>query len=224
MKLLSIAAALLVFGCLQVSNRAKTAAAEKHALAALYEGEIMHNLQNWDNTDEVTDERVKQTKKAIMLALRRVGFNTLPELDADKLLVSFNKEGGVISIQTQTDLCSGEDRSACFHLQIIPSGQEVYEIAIIGLPAYEDLSTVASSYSEDNVEELLNVLREIFPHALEGDQLNVASHGNDNNLTLVMLTDETPKRELHIEARDGTIDNSRNAIHSYHVYQDEMRK
>ena len=83
-----------------------------------------------------------------------------------------------------------------------------------------------------NIDELLTTMREVFPHDIEKDQLEkkqlqVNSRGKDASLTLVLLTDKTPKRdkrELHIEARDGAIDNSKNAEHGYRVYQDEMRQ
>ena len=224
MKLLAVLMALLVLGCLQRSSRTKTTKEVAHPLAELYTGAILHNLQNWPNTEEVTDTEVTATKKAIMGALRKIGFNTLPDLESDKLLVSYNKEHAVINISSKNELCSDDDRSSCFHLQVVPSGHDVYEVTIIKLPAYDDLGAIADSWSDENIEELLTTLLEVFPHDIEKDQLQVDSHGKDASLTLVLLTDETPKRELHIEAHDGTIDNSRNTQHRYRVYQDEMRQ
>ena len=225
MKLLAVLMALLVWGCLQpAGSRTKASSVTTHPLAELYTGAILHNLQNWSNTEEVTDTEVKETKKAIMGALRKIGFNTLPDLSSDKIAVSYNSKHGVISISATNTLCAGSDRSSCFHLQIVPSGHDVYVVTIIKLPAYDDLGAIADSWSDDNVEELLTTLREVFPHDLEKDQLKVSSHGSSENLTLKLLTDETPKRELRIEARDGAIDNSKNTQHSYRVYQDEMRQ
>lgn len=222
MKLLAVSMALLLLGCKQYSSTAKTTGGSGQPLAELYTGAILHNLQNWSNTEEVTDTEVATTKQAIMGALRKIGFNTLPTLQADQLLVSFSKQGGVISIFTKSELCTSNDRSSCFYLQIVPSGHDVYEVAIIKLPAYDDLGAIADSWSDENIEELLATLREIFPHDIEKDHLQVNSYGKDKNLTLVLLTDETPRRELHIEAHDGAIDNSRNTRHIYHVHQDEL--
>ena len=226
MKLLAVLMALLVLGCLQRSaSRAKTSSDEAtHPLAALYTGAILHNLQNWSDTEEVTDQEVAETKKAVMGALRQIGFNTLPDLEAKKLLLGYDKESGVISITTISELCNSKDRTSCFYLQIVPSGQDAHKVTVIKLPAYDDLGAIADSWSDENVEELLTTLREVFPHDLEKDQLQVTSRGKDDSLTLVLLTDETPKRELHIEARDGAIDNNKNVQHSYNVYQDEMRQ
>lgn len=224
MKLLAVLMALLVMGCLQSSSRTKSTTEAMHPLAELYSGAISHNLQNWLNTDEVTDTEVTETKKAIMGALRKIGFNTLPDLEAKNILVSYNKEHAVISISSQNNLCANSDRSSCFHLQIVPRGHDEYTVTIIKLPAYDDLGAIADSWSDDNIEELLSTLREVFPHDIEKDQLQVSSRGKDASLTLVLLTDETPKRELHIEAHDGAIDNSKNAQHQYLVYQDEMRQ
>ena len=224
MKLLAVSMALLLLGCKQYkqySSETKASGGGRQPLTELYAGAILHNLQNWSNTEEVTDTEVAATKQAIIEALRKIGFNTLPTLPADKLLVSFG-QGGVISIFTKHELCDDNDRSSCFYLQIIPRGHDAYEVAIIRLPAYDDLGAVAENWSDDNVEELLTTLREIFPHDIEKDHLQVNSHGKDKNLTLVLLTDETPRRELHIEAHDGAIDNSRNAQHIYHVLPDEI--
>ena len=224
MKLFAVLMALLALSCLQRSSRTKTTTEATHPLAELYTGAILHNLQNWSNTEEVTDTEVAATKKAIMGALRKIGFNTLPDLQADKLSVSYDKEHGVINISAKNELCGNNDRSSCFHLQIVPSGHDVYEVSIIKLPTYDDLGAIADSWSDENITELLTTLREIFPHDIEKDQLQVSSHGKDKSLILVLLTDETPKRELHIEARDGAIDNSKNVQHHYRVYQDEMRQ
>ena len=222
MKLVAILMAMLTLSCLQYSGRTKTAE-DTNPLADLYQGKTIDNLQHWTDTEKVTDAEVKATKKAIMAALRKIGFNTLPDLETDKLLVGFDKEHAVISIHATSKLCSGKDRTACFHLQIAPSGHDIYTATIVKLPAYDDLGAIAENWSDENVEELLKTLGEVFPHSIEKDQLQVASRGKDSSLTLVLLTDETPKRELHIEARDGMIDNSRNAKHLYRVYQDEMR-
>ena len=224
MKLLVVLMALLAVSCLQYSGRTKTVNEVTTPLAELYTGATLHNLQNWSNSKEVTDEEVAETKKAIMGALRKIGFNTLPDLAADKLLVSYNKSDGVIGVTVVSELCNKKDRTSCFHLQIVPSGHDVYDVTVIKLPAYEDLGAIADSWSDDNIEELLTTMREVFPHSLEKDQLQVTSRGKDTSLTLVLLTDETPKRELHIEARDGSVDNSKNAQHAYRVYQDEMRQ
>ena len=182
MRLLAVLMALSVLGCLQRSSRTKTAKEATHPLAELYAGAILHNLQNWSNTAEVTDTEVKATKKAIMGALRKVGFNTLPDLAADKLLVSFSKQHGVISISTKNELCADNDRSSCFYLQIVPSGHDVYEVAIINLPAYDDLGAIADSWSDENIAELLTTLREVFPHDIEKDQLQVSSRGQGGKL------------------------------------------
>lgn len=222
MKLVAILMAMLTLSCLQYSGRVKTVD-NTHPLASLYEGEIINNLQNWLDKEKVTDDEAQATKMAIIAALRKIGFNTLPALETDKLLVGFDKEHGVISILATNKLCSGNDRTACFHLQIAPSGHDIYTVTVVKLPAYDDLGATAENWSDENVEELLKTLGEVLPHSIEKDQLQVESRGADDNLTLVLLTDETPKRELHIEARDGMIDNSRNARHLYHVYQDEMR-
>ena len=228
MKLLAVLMALLMLGCLQRGgvSRAKTSDKPKHPLAELYTGAILHNLQNWANTEEVTDKEVEDTKKAIMGALRKIGFNTLPDLEADKLSVKYNKEHGVIKIYAKSELCTGSDRSSCFHLQVVPTtGDNVYEVTIIKLPAYDDLGAIADSWSDENIKELLTTLREVLPHDLEKDQLQVKSRGSGNNLILQLLTDETPSpRELLIEARDGAIDNSKNTQYDYRVYQDEMRQ
>ncbi len=227
MKLFTVLIGLSVLGCLrdsQHSSTIKEAGGEAHPLAELYTGETLHNLRNWANTTEVTDAEVKTTKKAIMGALRKVGFNTLPDLEGDKLSVSYNGQHGVISISAVNALCYGDSREACFHLQIAPSGHDVYSVAIIRLPAYDDLGAIADNWSSENITELLTTLREVFPHNIGKDQLQVSSRGKDRNLTLVLITDETPKRELHIEAFDGAIDNSRNAQHIYRVYQNEMRQ
>ncbi len=226
MRLLAALMALLLAGCLQHSSRSKTASGANevtHPLAELYTGAILHNLRNWSNTKEVTDTEVAATKKAIMGALRKIGFNTLPDLSADKLLASFSKQDGVIGIASKGELCTSSDRSSCFQLRIVPSGHDIYEVTIIKLPAYDDLGAIADSWSDENIGELLTTLREVFPHDIEKDQLQVASRGKAGSSTLVLLTDETPRRELHIEARDGAIDNSRNAQHDYRVHQDEMR-
>ena len=127
MKLLAVLMALLVLGCLQRSSRTKTTKeAAQHPLAELYTGAILHNLQNWSNTEEVTDTEVTATKKAIMGALRKVGFNTLPDLEADKLLVKYNEEHAVIKIYSENKLCTADDRSSCFHLQIVPSNDGLW--------------------------------------------------------------------------------------------------
>ena len=222
MKLLSTLALLLAVSCIQRASTAKTLEGE-NALAALYEGTTLHNLQNWSSPEAITAEEIKTTKKAIMAALRKIGFNTLPELSADDILVSFAEDSGVISILSADRLCQGEDLSACFYLQIVPHARSTYQVVIIKLPAYESLSELASSWIDEDIEELLSTLQEVFPHSLTHTQLEVSSHGESSKATLVLLTKEDPQRELHIEAQHGVIDNSRNAQHGYQVYQNEMR-
>ena len=222
MKLVAILMTMLTMSCLPYSGSRVKTTEDTNPLANLYQGEIIDNLHNWTDEEKVTADKVKATKQAIMDALGKVGFNTLPKPEADKLLVGFDKEHAVISVLATNKLCSGNDRSACFHLQIVPSGHDVYAVTVVKLPAYDDLGAIAENWSDENIEELLTTLGAVLPHSIEKDQLQVESRGKDKNLTLVLLTDETPKRELHIEARDGMIDNSRNAKHQYRVYQDEM--
>ena len=223
MKLVAILIAMLTLSCLQHKGSKVKTVAGTNPLASLYQGDVIDNLKNWTDEDKVTAAEVVATKKAIMAALRKIGFNTLPNLETDKLLVGFDKEHAVISVLATNKLCSGDDRTDCFHLEIAPRGHDVYIVTVVKLPAYDDLGTVAENWSDENSKELLKTLGEVIPHNIEKDQLQVERRGKDKNLTLVLLTDETPKRELHIEARDGMIDNSRNAKHPYLVYQDEMR-
>lgn len=192
-------------------------------IALLFTGQSLHNLQNWSDDQTVSDTDVQKTKKEIMTALRLIGFNTLPELEPDQIKVGFSQQGAIISIYSLPSHCTGGERQSCFHLEILPASNDNYEVKVIKLPAYERLAEIAGTYSEEGAAELLAVLLEILPHDLEKDQFSTETFGIEDNTVLVLTTTETPPRELHIETRDGTIDNSKNARHGYQVYQDEMR-
>ena len=197
---------------------------EENSIANLYQGKVINNLKNWSNTELVDAKAVAETKNEIMVALRVVGFNILPELPSDQLLVTYSPDNAVISIYSSAEHCQGKKRTSCFHLQIRPAPANSFEVVVIKLPAYENLGKIVASHSTDSAsDELLETLLEVMPHDLQIDQVKVGSFGVGKQLTFTITSDESRQRELHIDTQNGAIDNSMNNHHGYQVYSDEFR-
>lgn len=221
MKFLLIA--LTLVGCIEQTGSEVQGTDTDNPIALLFTGQSLDNLQNWTDTEKVSDADVKETKQEIMTALRLIGFNTLPELEHDQIRVGFSQQREVISVYSLHSHCIDEGRKSCFHLEIMPASNNTYEVKVVRLPAYERLAEITGAYSEEEGAKLLAALLEVLPHDLVQDQIGIETYGAGDNSVLVLTTTETPQRELHIESSDGSIDNSKNAKHGYQVYQDEMR-
>lgn len=197
---------------------------QKDSIANLYQGKVITNLKNWSNTELVDAEAVAETKREIMVALRVVGFNILPELPSEQLRVTYQPDNAVISIYSLAEHCQGEKQTSCFHLQIRPASGNTFEVVVIQLPAYENLGKIVASHSTESAsQELLETLLEVMPHDLQADQVKVGSFGLGKQMTFTITTDESRQRELHIDTQNGAIDNTKNNRHGYWVHSDEFR-
>lgn len=218
-----VAICLMVEGCKRKHSEVRLGE-QSDSIANLYQGKVINNLKNWSNTELVDAEAVAETKSEIMVALRVVGFNILPELPSEQLRVTYRPDNAVISIYSSAEHCQVKERTACFHLQIRPAPGNTFEVVIIQLPAYENLGKIVVSHSTESAsKELMETLLEVMPHDLQMDQVKVGSFGVGKHMTFTITTDESPKRELHIDTLNGAIDNTQNNRHGYRVYSDEFR-
>ena len=218
-----VAICLAVQGCKRKHGEVRIGE-QGDSIANLYQGKVINNLKNWSNTELVDAEAVAETKNEIMVALRVVGFNILPELPSEQLQVTYRPDNAVISIYSSAEHCQGEERGSCFYLQIRPAPGNTFEVVVVRLPAYENLGKIVASHSTESAsEELLETLLEVMPHDLQTDQVKVDSFGVGKHLTFTITTDEGQKRELHIDTLNGAIDNTQNNRHGYRVYSDEFR-
>lgn len=218
-----VAVCMMIQGCKRKHSEVR-AGDQGGSIANLYQGKVISNLKNWSNTELVDAEAVAATKREIMVALRVVGFNILPELPSEQLRVTYSPDEAIISIYSLARHCQAEDRTSCFHLQIRPASANRFEVVVVRLPAYENLGKIVASHSTESAsEELLETLLEVMPHDLKADQVKVDSFGVGKQMTFTITTDESRQRELHIDTQNGAIDNSQNNRHGYRVYSDEFR-
>ncbi|MDE3270370.1 MAG: hypothetical protein OYH77_08850 [Pseudomonadota bacterium] len=213
-----------VFGCIRRTDSSVASMPVRPKMLVPLENFYTNNetkLKNLHDASKVSDAEVAEIKKFLHKTLKEI-ITALPDkIEHRDTRISYVSEERILSYHSAYGLCESVDRSKCFRLEIQFSTYYSSSIKVWQLPANKDLASISQAYSESKLPTLLDALRSMFPHKLGYDELNIRYYGKDDDKTLYVLAGAAStdnRRELHIKVKDGSIDNTSNALFPHIIW------